>query len=74
MSEAQKNTQEYGSRPYGVGLLVIGYDTAGPHVFEVSPTGNNYEYFATSIGSRSQSARTFLERNFTDFPAGTFTY
>lgn len=24
--EAQVNTQQYGRRPYGVGLLVIGYD------------------------------------------------
>lgn len=24
--KAQVNTQRYGSRPYGVGLLVIGYD------------------------------------------------
>lgn len=26
MIEAQVNTQQYGRRPYGVGLLVIGYD------------------------------------------------
>jgi 20S proteasome subunit alpha 6 len=24
--EAQINTQRYGKRPYGVGLLVVGYD------------------------------------------------
>lgn len=27
-TEAQVNTQQYGRRPYGVGLLVIGYDVS----------------------------------------------
>lgn len=26
--EAQVNTQQYGRRPYGVGLLVIGHDVS----------------------------------------------
>ncbi|KAJ2721065.1 Proteasome subunit alpha type-6 [Coemansia sp. Benny D115] len=65
--KAQTNTQEYGRRPYGVGLLVVGYDDAGPHLFEFNPSGIVSEYFAYSIGSRSQSARTNLERNFEEF-------
>lgn len=69
--EAQTNTQEYGGRPYGVGLLLIGHDQTGPHVFEASPTGNNYEYFAMSIGSRSQSARTYLEKHLESFSTAT---
>ncbi|RKP14335.1 20S proteasome subunit alpha 6 [Piptocephalis cylindrospora] len=65
--KAQINTQQYGRRPYGVGLLVIGYDQTGPHLFECTPTGNNFEYYAQGIGSRSQSARTYLERHFEEF-------
>lgn len=65
--EAQVNTQEYGRRPYGVGFLVIGKDHSGPHLYEFSPSGNSFEYFAMSIGARSQSAKTYLERNFTEF-------
>src|SRR5690349_801240 len=65
--KAQKNTQGYGGRPYGVGMLVIGYDATGPHVFDAMPTGTNYEYFANSIGSRSQSARTYLEKHLEEF-------
>ncbi|KAG2745741.1 proteasome subunit alpha type-1-like protein [Suillus brevipes Sb2] len=57
--KAQVNTQEYGRRPYGVGFLVIGQDQSGPHLFEFSPSGNSYEYYAMSIGARSQSAKTY---------------
>ncbi|KIM67779.1 hypothetical protein SCLCIDRAFT_1070138 [Scleroderma citrinum Foug A] len=65
--KAQTNTQEYGRRPYGVGFLVIGQDQSGPHLFEFSPSGNSYEYFAMSIGARSQSAKTYLEKHYKDF-------
>ncbi|KAF8592480.1 20S proteasome subunit [Ramaria rubella] len=66
--KAQVNTQEYGRRPYGVGFLVIGEDQSGPHLYEFSPSGNSYEYFAVSIGARSQSAKTYLEKNYHEFP------
>lgn len=65
--EAQVNTQEYGRRPYGVGFLVIGQDQSGPHLFEFSPSGNSYEYYAMSIGARSQSAKTYLEKHYESF-------
>ena len=61
------NTQEYGRRPYGVGFLVIGQDNSGPHLYEFSPSGNSYEYFAMSIGARSQSAKTYLEKHYESF-------
>lgn len=66
-SEAQVNTQEYGRRPYGVGFLVIGQDQSGPHLYEFSPSGNSYEYYAMSIGARSQSAKTYLEKHYESF-------
>ncbi|KAL1917531.1 uncharacterized protein VTP21DRAFT_3924 [Calcarisporiella thermophila] len=65
--KAQVNTQHYGGRPYGVGLLVIGYDETGPHLYECSPAGNAFEYYAMAIGARSQSAKTYLEKNFSEF-------
>jgi len=67
LAEAQVNTQEYGRRPYGVGFLVIGQDQSGPHLFEFSPSGNSYEYYAMSIGARSQSAKTYLEKHYESF-------
>lgn len=69
--EAQVNTQEYGRRPYGVGFLVIGQDINGPHLYEFSPSGNSYEYYAMSIGARSQSAKTYLEKHYETFADGT---
>jgi len=65
--KAQVNTQEYGRRPYGVGFLVIGQDQSGPHLYEFSPSGISYEYYAMSIGARSQSAKTYLEKHYESF-------
>ncbi|KAM0752501.1 N-terminal nucleophile aminohydrolase [Meredithblackwellia eburnea MCA 4105] len=65
--KAQVNTQHYGKRPYGVGFLVAGHDERGPHLYEFSPSGNCFEYYAMSIGARSQSAKTYLETHFVEF-------
>ncbi|WFC97061.1 proteasome endopeptidase complex [Malassezia brasiliensis] len=64
---AQLNTMQYGKRPYGVGFLVIGVDDTGPHLYEFSPTGNCFEYYAMSLGARNQSAKTYLERHMDEF-------
>ncbi|KAJ1541449.1 hypothetical protein HK096_010194 [Nowakowskiella sp. JEL0078] len=69
--KAQVNTQRYGGRPYGVGLLVAGYDETGPHLYESSPSGNFFDYLAMSIGSRSQSAKTYLEKHYLSFTDAT---
>ncbi len=63
-NKCQVSTQMASKRPYGVGLLIAGYDETGPHLFQTCPSGNYYEYLATAIGSRSQSGRTYLERTF----------
>lgn len=65
---AQLNTMQYGKRPYGVGFLVIGVDSQGPHLYEFSPTGNCFEYYAMALGARSQSAKTYLEMKHETFP------
>ncbi|KAF8245109.1 N-terminal nucleophile aminohydrolase [Wilcoxina mikolae CBS 423.85] len=65
--KAQVNTQHYGRRPYGVGLLVAGVDETGPHLWEFQPSGMVLEYRGAAIGARSQSARTYLERNYEGF-------
>ena len=66
-SKAQINTQHYGKRPYGVGLLVAGVDDHGPHLFEFQPSGMTEEMVAFAIGARSQMARTYLEKNLDAF-------
>jgi len=64
---AQNNTQYYGKRPYGVGLMVAGVDDAGPHLHEFMPSGMTQEMLACAIGARSQMARTYLERHLAEF-------
>lgn len=67
----QKCTQSYVRRPYGVGLLVAVYDQTGPHLYVTEPSGNYFEYMAMAIGSRSQTSRTYLEREFETFPSAS---
>ena len=67
--KAQENPQSYGSRPYGVGLLVSGYDESGAHLYEFQPSGSVLEYYGAAIGARSQAARTYLERNLSEIRA-----
>jgi len=65
--KSQVHTQKYGRRPYGVGLLVAGYDQTGAHLFETCPSGNYFDWKAISIGARAQSAKTYLEKKFQTF-------
>mmetsp|Transcript_82 Transcript_82/g.66 ORF Transcript_82/g.66 Transcript_82/m.66 type:complete len:258 (+) Transcript_82:134-907(+) len=64
----QRCTQSYVRRPYGVGLLIASYDQTGPHLYVTEPSGNYFEYYAMAIGSRSQTSRTYLEREYENFP------
>lgn len=65
--KAQKNTQSYGGRPYGVGLLIVGYDRSGPHLLEFQPSGNALELYGAAIGARSQGSKTYLERVLSEY-------
>ena len=67
----QRCTQSYVRRPYGVGLLVAAYDQTGPHLYVTEPSGNYFEYMAMAIGSRSQTSRTYLEKEFEGFASCT---
>lgn len=71
-NKMQTCTQRYDRRPYGVGLLIAGYDDNGPQIFQICPSANFYSCKAMSIGSRSQSARTYLEKHLGEF-AGSAT-
>jgi len=66
--KSQVGTQRSGKRPYGVGLLVAGHDETGPHLYQTEPSGVFHEFYAMAIGSRSQAARTYLERTYEAYP------
>ena len=64
----QSKTNVSGKRPFGVGMLLVGFDhEQKPHVFEVNPNGDRLSYEAYAIGAKSQSARTYLEKNLKEF-------
>ncbi|KRZ12351.1 Proteasome subunit alpha type-1 [Trichinella zimbabwensis] len=62
----QVNTQRYGRRPFGVGLLIVGYDNFGPRIYQSCPSANVYDCKAMAMGARSQSARTYLEKHLSE--------
>jgi len=64
----QISTQQSWRRPFGVGLLIAGYDSTGPSLYQTCPSANYFSCKAMSIGSRSQSARTYLEKILGELP------
>lgn len=68
-NKMQACTQRYDRRPYGVGLIVAGFDSSGPHIYQTCPSANFFDCKAMAIGSRSQSARTYLEKRLDALPS-----
>ncbi|XP_035207803.1 proteasome subunit alpha type-1-like [Stegodyphus dumicola] len=66
-NKMQVCTQRYDRRPYGVGLLVAGFDDLGPHIYQTCPSANYFDCKAMAIGARSQSAKTYLEKYLNTF-------
>ena len=53
-----------GVRPFGVSLLVAGYDAKGPQLYQVDPSGAYWAWKASAIGKNYLNANTFLEKRF----------
>mmetsp|Transcript_241 Transcript_241/g.611 ORF Transcript_241/g.611 Transcript_241/m.611 type:complete len:238 (-) Transcript_241:296-1009(-) len=62
----QEYTQSGGVRPFGVSLLVAGYDDDGPQLYQVDPSGAYYGWRASAIGKNYKNARSFLEKRYSD--------
>ena len=60
----QEKTQAGGYRPFGVSVLVAGYDESGPHLTQIDPSGAYYNWKATAIGKGSKNAKVFLEKRY----------
>ncbi|KAK6461200.1 nucleophile aminohydrolase [Scheffersomyces coipomensis] len=64
----QESTQSGGIRPFGVSLLVGGYDQHSDQfqLYQVDPSGSYFPWKATAIGKTSNSAKTFLEKRWNE--------
>jgi len=62
----QEFTQSGGVRPFGVSLLVAGYDAKGPQLYQVDPSGAYWAWKASAIGKNYLNAQTFLEKRFNE--------
>lgn len=65
-SVMQEFTQSGGVRPFGVSLLVAGFDDEGPQLFQIDPSGSYYAWKASAIGKNMVNAKTFLEKRYAD--------
>lgn len=52
------------SRPFGVALLIGGWDETGPVLFHADPSGTYVKYEAMAIGSGSEGAQSTLQEGF----------
>jgi 20S proteasome subunit alpha 2 len=62
----QESTQQGGVRPFGVSLLMAGYDDSGPQLFQVDPSGSHFGRMASAIGKSHVNAESFLEKRFAE--------
>ncbi|KAJ1960976.1 Proteasome subunit alpha type-2 [Dimargaris xerosporica] len=62
----QEFTQSGGVRPFGVSLLIAGYDHKGPALYQVDPSGSYFAWKATAIGKNMINANSFLEKRFNE--------
>lgn len=57
-----------GVRPFGVSLLIAGYDEVnGPSLYQVDPSGSYWAWKASAIGKNMINAKTFLEKRWVLF-------
>lgn len=62
----QEFTQSGGVRPFGVSLLMAGFDDSGPQLYQIDPSGSYFAWKASAIGKNMTNAKTFLEKRYSD--------
>jgi len=63
----QEYTQSGGVRPFGVSLLICGWDEPGkPLLFQCDPSGAYFAWKATAMGKNSVNGKTFLEKRYSE--------
>jgi 20S proteasome subunit alpha 2 len=62
----QEYTQSGGVRPFGVSLLIAGWDESRPYLFQCDPSGAYFAWKATALGKNFVNGRTFLEKRYAE--------
>uniref|UniRef100_A0A7R9VIP1 Proteasome subunit alpha type n=1 Tax=Chlamydomonas euryale TaxID=1486919 RepID=A0A7R9VIP1_9CHLO len=62
----QEFTQSGGVRPFGVSLMMAGYDDNGPQLYQIDPSGTYFAWRASAIGKNMINAKTFLEKRYNE--------
>jgi 20S proteasome subunit alpha 4 len=61
----QSFTQSNGARPFGVSLLIVGFDEKKtPKLYQTDPAGAYHEWKANATGRGAKSVREYLEKNY----------
>jgi len=63
-NEKRENKQKAMARPYGVSLLIAGYDECGPQLYQTDPSGNFLSWNARAIGPGSEGAQSILAESY----------
>ncbi|XP_065081672.1 proteasome subunit alpha type-2 [Ochlerotatus camptorhynchus] len=62
----QEYTQSGGVRPFGVSLLICGWDEGRPYLFQCDPSGAYFAWKATAMGKNAINGKTFLEKRYSE--------
>merc|ERR1719263_1240944 len=62
----QESTQQGGVRPFGISLMMAGYDDSGPQLYQVDPSGSYFGWKASVIGKNHVNAKSFLEKRYAE--------
>jgi len=64
----QEYTQSGGVRPFGVSLLIAGWDEDEdvPFLYQCDPSGAYFAWKATAIGKNHINGKTFLEKRYSE--------
>uniref|UniRef100_A0A9J8ACZ1 Proteasome subunit alpha type n=1 Tax=Cyprinus carpio carpio TaxID=630221 RepID=A0A9J8ACZ1_CYPCA len=65
-SVMQEYTQSGGVRPFGVSLLIAGWDEDRPYLFQSDPSGAYFAWKATAMGKSYVNGKTFLEKRYNE--------
>ncbi|KAG9391093.1 proteasome subunit alpha type 7 [Carpediemonas membranifera] len=61
----QKYTQSGGVRPFGISVLITGFDESGrPRVFKTDPSGTYSEWKAVVTGRNGHDVQEYLEKHY----------